>query len=592
MRFTTLGLLAGLTMSLAQTPPARAETVLAGPYSITGGLCVGSDCTASEDGGLMDWLKIKGERPSLYFEDSSSAAGASTMDWWVETNGSFDHQEYFRVWGGGYPSFQITGGAPTNALFISEGGNIGLGTSLPQADIHITDATLASIRMEQTTAGGLAPGEWDIRANNGGFWIMDLTGDAVSTAFQIQQGVPHLAMTLDDQGLFGLGRPSLGAGFELWRNDGLAAIGITEGARDTGPRTLLNLKNNGRPEIVMANTSTQSEWSIGAGSNLVLKRGLVDSRSADKTTFLKLDGATGDMTIEGQLVTGGATCGAGCDAVFDPDYALPSIADHAAQMFDARAPAQCRPDRAGPAAQPDRALWHAAERARARPYLHRPDAGGAGRQQALNARLLARLDRLEAHAATDPQRQETAHDRSHALPRRPSRPHGRRTPVAARDHPAPTVPSFRQRRPDAGAGIPADVGSTPGASPSTSPTKPGRMLHQLKRRISLSPSFTVPSKPSTRRSRSPAGSTGRKYDRPQDGESPQMTPFKPTSPPPHWPWPPPPAPPGTITPMAPISRTATRTAPTCWWSTTPFSTARSASATIASRPRPSPRTSC
>ena len=41
----------------------------------------------------------------------------------------------------------------------------------------------------------------------------------------------------------------------------------------------------------------------------------------------------GDLVLVGTLTTGGPTCGGGCDAVFDVDYDLPSIEEHAAQMY-------------------------------------------------------------------------------------------------------------------------------------------------------------------------------------------------------------------------------------------------------------------
>ncbi len=41
----------------------------------------------------------------------------------------------------------------------------------------------------------------------------------------------------------------------------------------------------------------------------------------------------GDLDVTGTLTTGGPTCGGGCDAVFDADYDLPSIEEHAAQMY-------------------------------------------------------------------------------------------------------------------------------------------------------------------------------------------------------------------------------------------------------------------
>ena len=41
----------------------------------------------------------------------------------------------------------------------------------------------------------------------------------------------------------------------------------------------------------------------------------------------------GNVTLQGTITTGGATCSGGCDAVFDADYALPSIEEHAELMW-------------------------------------------------------------------------------------------------------------------------------------------------------------------------------------------------------------------------------------------------------------------
>ncbi len=49
------------------------------------------------------------------------------------------------------------------------------------------------------------------------------------------------------------------------------------------------------------------------------------------TEFLMAPG--GDVTLTGTLTTGGPTCGGGCDRVFEADYDLPSIEEHADQMW-------------------------------------------------------------------------------------------------------------------------------------------------------------------------------------------------------------------------------------------------------------------
>jgi len=41
----------------------------------------------------------------------------------------------------------------------------------------------------------------------------------------------------------------------------------------------------------------------------------------------------GNLVTSGTVTTGGPTCSGGCDAVFGVDYDLPSIEDHAREMF-------------------------------------------------------------------------------------------------------------------------------------------------------------------------------------------------------------------------------------------------------------------
>ena len=44
--------------------------------------------------------------------------------------------------------------------------------------------------------------------------------------------------------------------------------------------------------------------------------------------------SSGNLTILGSIFTAGGTCGGGCDYVFNPEYDLPSIEEHAASMWE------------------------------------------------------------------------------------------------------------------------------------------------------------------------------------------------------------------------------------------------------------------
>jgi len=67
-------------------------------------------------------------------------------------------------------------------------------------------------------------------------------------------------------------------------------------------------------------TAVNSLLSVGtAAADLVEVRGEFD--------------VDGNVTVTGTVTTGGPTCGGGCDAVFDADYDLPSIEEHAREMY-------------------------------------------------------------------------------------------------------------------------------------------------------------------------------------------------------------------------------------------------------------------
>ncbi len=134
-------------------------------------------------------------------------------------------------------------------------------------------------------------------------------------------------------GTLGVGTQLPSSTLHVLRADGSAQVLVQETNATTLPRTLMNLQNNGRPEIVMGNTGTNGEWSFGAGTNFILKQGAVGTTSAAKTKLLTLFAGSGNLEITGSIITGGPTCAAGCDAVFSDDYDLPSIEEHANQMY-------------------------------------------------------------------------------------------------------------------------------------------------------------------------------------------------------------------------------------------------------------------
>ena len=92
---------------------------------------------------------------------------------------------------------------------------------------------------------------------------------------------------------------------------------------------VVRLSKAGGLAFQLDDTTVAGFWNF---SNAIGETEFRISKSGTGATELKLT-AAGNLTITGQLVTGGPSCGAGCDRVFTPDYQLPSIEAHAEQMW-------------------------------------------------------------------------------------------------------------------------------------------------------------------------------------------------------------------------------------------------------------------
>ena len=104
--------------------------------------------------------------------------------------------------------------------------------------------------------------------------------------------------------------------------------------RQTGvDETEFRLENNGGNRFDFINTHVHGgTWQFintsgVGGADLVIRELTRNVQEEFRLT------ESGNLTISGQIYTGGSTCGGGCDRVFSADFALPSIEEHAAQMW-------------------------------------------------------------------------------------------------------------------------------------------------------------------------------------------------------------------------------------------------------------------
>ncbi|MEZ5714816.1 MAG: DUF2793 domain-containing protein [Paracoccaceae bacterium] len=116
------------------------------------------------------------------------------------------------------------------------------------------------------------------------------------------------ALCIDNANAFiGIGTATPETPLHVRRTDGTATLFIEEADSNSTARTVARFINNGRPDFVLGNSSTNEEWSIGAGTNLVFKSGALGSNSGAKITQALLEGATGNLVLTGAVVVAEAT---------------------------------------------------------------------------------------------------------------------------------------------------------------------------------------------------------------------------------------------------------------------------------------------
>ena len=274
--------------------------------SINDQLCVGFECGDNETFGGFDTIKLSENNIQIRFEDTSPSSGSFPFaDWriWInDTSNGGDN--YFAIEDASTDTFpfKIRNNAPTHSLVVGPGnGFIGLGTSMPTGPLHLVRFD-PFIRLQDTIANRT----WDIKAGNNFFIKNAVSGDV---PFHIGGSPPTGSLKIDGRGNVGIGTFTPDAPLELFSDDGFNYMRITA---------------NG----AAVNESVDITYTGGPSGTGQLRYNIVDGDNHE----MSLD-ADGNVVLDGTLTTAGGTCGSGCDRVFEAGYDLPSIADHAGQMF-------------------------------------------------------------------------------------------------------------------------------------------------------------------------------------------------------------------------------------------------------------------
>jgi hypothetical protein len=319
----TLATAIGLSL-LACGTAARADIVQADDVIIDGSLCVGGECTDGLNF-LSSTVRLKDGIVRIDFEDTTTQT-FPVRDWRLEANASTAASAHFAIrdmgdataWaeGTGTPILMLRAGAPANSLYVSPEGRVGFGTATPAQKLHVVSGLQPALRLEQDGSLGELPGIVELIVNAKGLFVQNLT-EGGTTPLSIRSEAPDDALVISDRIGMQTGEPE-------------APLDIRASVENVGVgNSVLRLVNADGPTAFQLHPfGTSFFWNFAAADNDTFRV----NRSGNGVVEMSLNGS-GNLTIAGTLTTGGPSCSTGCDAVFDADYRLPSIEEHAEAMW-------------------------------------------------------------------------------------------------------------------------------------------------------------------------------------------------------------------------------------------------------------------
>ncbi len=315
-------------------PPTSRDQQILDDLIVDGSACIGQDCVNGESFGF-DTLRLKENNLRIKAQDTSTTSSFPTVDWQItfndSANGGANKFSIDSIDNGATP-FTVEYGAPSHSLYVDDGGRIGVGTSTPVVQVHVKDGNTPTLRLEQDGSSGFTPQTWDLAGNEANFFIRDVTNGS-TLPFRIRPGAPSSAIDVAAGGNVGIGSSSPSSSLHVRRTDGTAQLKIEDVSGTASGRGMLTMSNNGGSYITMTNTDAAKSWYLthenSAGTSFNIAH--------DDGGVMRLTTA-GNLSINGTLTTTGTTCSttaqpAGCDLVFSDDYKLPTIEEHAEQMY-------------------------------------------------------------------------------------------------------------------------------------------------------------------------------------------------------------------------------------------------------------------
>ncbi|MGD2084760.1 MAG: hypothetical protein PVH61_01130, partial [Candidatus Aminicenantes bacterium] len=196
---------------------------------VDGSACIGFDCVNGESFGF-DTLRLKEHNLRIKFDDTSVAESYPRNDWQIISNDSANGgASKFSIddISGNRTPFTVEANARSHALYMDDGGPIGIRTPIPSVEIHVIDDDTPGLRLQQDDSSGFAPQTWDVAVSETNFFVRDVSNGS-QLPFGIQPDAPANSIFIDTDGSIGLGTSSPGFPVHLKIDSSTDAVIVAE----------------------------------------------------------------------------------------------------------------------------------------------------------------------------------------------------------------------------------------------------------------------------------------------------------------------------------------------------------------------------
>ena len=326
------------------TDGATKDQVILDDLIVDGSLCVGMDCVNGESFGF-DTLRLKENNLRIRFQDTSSTSSFPSNDWQLTANDSANGgANKFSIddINSGRTPFTVEAGAKSHALYVDDAGRVGLGTSTPSVEIHSVDGDTPTLRLEQNSSQGWGAQTWDVAANETNFFIRDASNGS-KLPFRIRPGASTSSIDISATGNVGINTSSPASKLHVVDGD-FRVERKTSGGSNHAALYLTQSGATGGDFVLRTNATTgalEVRDAVAATTSLKFQRGGANNSIVVATAVGGLPRVgIGDTTPSGTLDVAGTIYLSGAqihpDFVFESDYELESIEEHAASMWKNR----------------------------------------------------------------------------------------------------------------------------------------------------------------------------------------------------------------------------------------------------------------